>query len=214
MTESDSQPLWIRVGDTWADFSVDGAAVIVDRYGSDLNEHRRVSAQAAIDRCESPIEQRLLTALWQTWPECEATGLRWQDGTEINVCGKSGETYLIQQVRWGKFRLDFALWDASESEEISMAIECDGHDFHERTREQAKRDRSRDRELTAAGITVLRFTGSEIHADAEGCAREVRLAHLAMHFRTEIVRAGITKEEGLARLERHMDGARGAGATR
>lgn len=47
----------------------------------------------------------------------------------------------------------------------SLVVECDGHDFHERTKQQAARDRSRDRRLQAAGFTVFRFTGSEIWND-------------------------------------------------
>lgn len=56
---------------------------------------------------------------------------------------------------------------------IRICVECDGHDFHERTKEQAARDKSRDRELTMAGWQVLRFTGSEIWKDAATCARQV-----------------------------------------
>lgn len=48
---------------------------------------------------------------------------------------------------------------------INIAAEVDGHDFHERTKSQATRDRRRDRDLTAAGWIVLRFTGSEIYSD-------------------------------------------------
>lgn len=54
-----------------------------------------------------------------------------------------------------------------------LIVECDGHDFHERTKEQAKRDRSRDRRALLHGIEVMRFTGSEIWNDPWGCAGEV-----------------------------------------
>jgi hypothetical protein len=55
----------------------------------------------------------------------------------------------------------------------NVIVECDGHDFHERTKEQAAKDRSRDRRMQAEGYKVFRFTGAEIWADAVGCAREV-----------------------------------------
>ena len=58
----------------------------------------------------------------------------------------------------------------NNGEAYRLAVECDGHDFHERTKEQAARDRSRDRELQDAGVTIYRFTGSEIHNDPIGCA--------------------------------------------
>jgi hypothetical protein len=54
-----------------------------------------------------------------------------------------------------------------------LIIECDGHDFHERTKEQAAKDRSRDRAATIAGIDVLRFTGSEIWRDPWECAGQI-----------------------------------------
>jgi hypothetical protein len=54
-----------------------------------------------------------------------------------------------------------------------FAIECDGHDYHERTKAQAARDRSRDRKLTRAGWTVVRFTGSELYRDPSACVKEL-----------------------------------------
>ena len=51
-------------------------------------------------------------------------------------------------------------------------IECDGHDYHERTKEQAARDKKRDRFFASKGYKVLRFTGSEIWADPEAVAEE------------------------------------------
>ena len=53
-----------------------------------------------------------------------------------------------------------------------IIVECDGHDFHERTKEQAERDRSRDRHAIANGLQVMRFTGSELWRDPWGCASE------------------------------------------
>jgi very-short-patch-repair endonuclease len=54
-----------------------------------------------------------------------------------------------------------------------MVVEADGHDYHDRTREQASRDRRRDRFMQANGWIVARFTGADIHRDADACAREV-----------------------------------------
>jgi very-short-patch-repair endonuclease len=66
------------------------------------------------------------------------------------------------------YRVDLALIGPC----IKVAIECDGHDFHEKTKEQAARDKARDRAITAEGYTLLRFTGSEIWANALACASE------------------------------------------
>lgn len=56
--------------------------------------------------------------------------------------------------------------------EKALAVELDGHEWHERTKEQAERDKSRDRALLEAGIPVMRFTGSEINRDPHDCARQ------------------------------------------
>jgi len=64
-----------------------------------------------------------------------------------------------------QIRLDFALLSST----AKIAVELDGHDFHERTKEQAIRDKSRDRELQLLGWKVVRFAGSEVCRDAAHC---------------------------------------------
>lgn len=75
-----------------------------------------------------------------------------------------------QQAKIGQYRVDFSI---TVSPDIVFVVECDGHDFHEKTREQAQRDKARDRWFQTSGIPVLRFTGSEIWRDAVDCAVEV-----------------------------------------
>lgn len=71
------------------------------------------------------------------------------------------------------YRVDFLIEVAEElsmtdEEEIFfLVVELDGHDFHERTKEQAQRDKERDRNLTRAGYKVMRFTGSEVYANVK-----------------------------------------------
>ena len=64
------------------------------------------------------------------------------------------------------YRLDFAWPDRK------VAVEVDGHDYH-KTKEQRSYDAKRDRELTKLGWTTLRFTGSDVHKDADAVADEV-----------------------------------------
>lgn len=72
------------------------------------------------------------------------------------------------------YRIDFRLHAVFAGDTvIDYAIECDGHDFHEKTKEQAKRDRQRERALISAGYKVIRFTGSEIFEDPYYCASEL-----------------------------------------
>lgn len=76
----------------------------------------------------------------------------------------------VNQATLGAVRVDFLLF---AKDGRRLVIECDGHEFHERTKEQAARDRSRDRMLLAHGCPVVRFTGSEIYRDVQGCVYEV-----------------------------------------
>lgn len=88
---------------------------------------------------------------------------------------------LVPQCPVGRYRADFVLAVAFIPPEVTEApqarkfwcVECDGHDFHERTKEQAAHDRMRDRWFQAQGFAVLRFTGSEIVREGARCAAEV-----------------------------------------
>jgi very-short-patch-repair endonuclease len=93
----------------------------------------------------------------------------------------------------GKHRVDFAIFiNGVASEEIKITVEADGHDFHEKTKQQAARDKSRDRDLLIAGWKVLRFTGSEIWRDHAACATQVE--DLAVNeIEAQLVRRGIIK---------------------
>lgn len=55
----------------------------------------------------------------------------------------------------------------------SLIVECDGHDFHERTKKQAARDRMRDRWAQEKNYQIYRFTGSEIWNDPMTCAQQI-----------------------------------------
>lgn len=119
-------------------------------------------------KCESPIERLMLAALaYEFWMDGAALTPAWMQRDGI-VCA------LEPQKMIGAYRADFALTISSgdfHARPARVVIECDGHDFHEKTKEQAARDKLRDRVLTTRGWSVLRFTGAEIVRDPRGCAR-------------------------------------------
>lgn len=90
-----------------------------------------------------------------------------------------GKLIVEPQAQLEGWRVDFLLhaWEfgrlSGRPQWRRLIVECDGHDYHERTKEQAARDRSRDRDFQLRGYTVLRFTGRELHRDPLGCARQV-----------------------------------------
>lgn len=76
------------------------------------------------------------------------------------------------------FPADIESW--SEASDLGLqyqhiAVELDGHDFHERTKEQVTERNRRDRALQDAGWRVFHFSGSELVRDPERCVREVRV---------------------------------------
>jgi len=119
-----------------------------------------------INECESPIEQ-LFGVTFQYIVEKRRIyydpGLIILPQSSIECYGK-------------KYRVDFLVLvgdfiynpDACKK----FVIECDGHDFHEKTKLQAAKDKQRDRHMTGAGYHIIRFTGSEIWKNPFKCARE------------------------------------------
>lgn len=56
--------------------------------------------------------------------------------------------------------------------DYKLIIECDGHEFHEKTKEQVKHDNEREYDLKMAGYEILRFSGSQIYNEPLKCARD------------------------------------------
>lgn len=118
-------------------------------------KNRKVSSdQARFDqqskRLESPIERRF-------WAHAYSP---------LSALGR-----FAPQVRVEGYRVDFALTDIPGVPLLNIAIELDGYDYHS-SPEQRNYDTARDRVLLKAGWQVVRFTGSQINRDVEGCVRE------------------------------------------
>ena len=64
--------------------------------------------------------------------------------------------------------------ERGRAKQPKVAIELDGHDFHERTKEQVALRNERDRSAPQAdGWTVLHFSGSELVRDPLKCVQSV-----------------------------------------
>lgn len=74
---------------------------------------------------------------------------------------------LVRQYPIGRFRVDFA-------HETSMtAIELDGHLYHSEKRDR-NRDYQRQQEIEDLGWRFVRFTGTQVYLDIDGCVDLVR----------------------------------------
>lgn len=149
-----------------------GKSIVIDLEGQDPKE-LWFAVQA--HNCTDAIEEAVATYVLGCGPE------RWGAHAEpadrgIVLCESPIEEALYlalrklgmqvrPQVEIGRYRADFVVGE-------DLVVECDGHDWHS-SREQRTKDAGRDRAIMAAGYRVARFTGTEIHADAARCARDV-----------------------------------------
>jgi very-short-patch-repair endonuclease len=143
----------------------------------------------ALNATESPIEKYMLVGLVIAGHETTDSVILAPYGNPQGMIGHpiQNEVWIQPQAQIGEYRVDFLVtwrkldYDVGENGRVtpqatltwSVVVECDGHDFHEKTKGQAQRDKERDRELQRVGYNVFRFTGSEIWKDALHCAREV-----------------------------------------
>jgi very-short-patch-repair endonuclease len=151
-----------------------------ERYGAACAEIQRSKTDwfHANGIITSPIEIAMADALL-----IMETGYGWEHEGHLDIIPSdfSSDSRLIVQIVpqkvVGPYRLDFAIRVRNAYGAYHFfAVECDGHDFHEKTKRQAAHDRRRDRFLQSSGYRVYRFTGSEIYADPKKCADEIGAA--------------------------------------
>jgi very-short-patch-repair endonuclease len=145
---------------------------------------------AYLSLCESPIERKMAIALaYAAWPMCS-----WDKAQRVGSLASSALASVLHpeneegaisarlaaisrqvtiepQAKVLRYRADFLVRAKlkADSDPIKIIVECDGAEFHG-TVEQRKRDFARQSELEAAGYFVMRFSGSQIHADPRLCA--------------------------------------------
>jgi hypothetical protein len=142
--------------------------------------------EGVVRGCDSPVEQMFLAEALNAWPI--PTAGRWPPLAErlrlfcapARACfSGDGDSDLWVHPRLrteGRtYWVDFAIVGPRRR----LAIELDGHEFHERTPEQATADKARDRALLAAGWPVIRFTGREVNANPGECVDQVLHCFLA-----------------------------------
>lgn len=59
-----------------------------------------------------------------------------------------------------------------KNKNFKLAIECDGYEFHQKTKEQVQYDNEREYDLKMAGYEVLRFSGTQIYNNPLKCAED------------------------------------------
>jgi very-short-patch-repair endonuclease len=121
---------------------------------------------------QSPIEHLLWIAMHVVCKvNCvEMNAEPWLDGKQHR---EGLGLHLIPQAKLKPYRVDFIAYEVSSKPEVLWIIECDGHEFHERTREERQYEKKRDRFFTVRGYRVMRFTGSEIFKNSYAVSAEI-----------------------------------------
>lgn len=149
--------------------------VIIREYVAAANAGMR----NALKLCESPVEQIFLAEVIRKLWLCP-TGMekmfisRQEEAVDLVVVPQ----YLIE-CGDARYRVDFKFY-LQKCEGVGdytdygkTVVEIDGHDFHEKTKGQASRDKKRDRDIQRAGYFVLRFSGSDVFRNPKKCVTEV-----------------------------------------
>lgn len=120
----------------------------------------------------SPIEDQLFNALCAAVPSWDWVS---DPGGDAMLCWHRERIAFVHRNQpILTYRVDLLVVPGrpTPARAFALAIECDGHEFHDRTKQQAAYDRARDRELLLRDVTTIRFTGSEIFHSPERCAAE------------------------------------------
>ena len=142
-----------------ADFN-SGIAILLE---SNPDARERLDwVQGRFPRCESPLEKWFIIVFAFKTParNISYAGERPPEFAH-EPAGKTVEVDISQQVDVAGYRVDFLFTIQSTlNRDLRrlVAVELDGHSFHDRTPAQASRDRARDRALLRHGVPTLRFT--------------------------------------------------------
>jgi len=117
--------------------------------------------------CESPIELQIGAAILMFFERA---------GHDLKLCKMIDRNepadglVLVPQFAWSYYRSDWAILNPKRHG--ALLIECDGKVFHS-SPDQKAHDARKDAAALERGFLTMRFTGSQIHRDADGCAQKI-----------------------------------------
>lgn len=132
---------------------------------------------SALDRClaimdiggnvESPIEAQVGAAVVLFF---ERAGFPLRLCKTIDLQNAPSGLVLVPQFAWSYYRSDWAILNPAR--QGALLIECDGKEFHS-SADQKAHDAKKDLAALDQGFLTMRFTGSQIYRDADGCAQKI-----------------------------------------
>lgn len=117
--------------------------------------------------CESPIEQIFLFAFSIYRSKKDLPCIIFPQ-EEVTCC--DGKEYRADFIL--VFSESLSARGLEPINNVKLLIECDGHDFHEKTKDQVARDNDRDLDLKNEGYDIIHFSGSQIFNDPMGCVEK------------------------------------------
>lgn len=122
------------------------------------------------EEIKSPIEQIFITA-FDLYCKLENKKQIYLFSQKKILCNE--KTYYIDFVFEADDYLSHLLWNGNiKNNKFKLAIECDGYEFHQKTKEQVQHDNEREYDLKMAGYEVLRFSGTQIYNNPLKCAED------------------------------------------
>lgn len=117
--------------------------------------------------CDSPIEVQIGAAILMFF---ERANRPLKICKTIDLNSTIGGLVLVPQFGWSFYRSDWAIFNTRTHG--ALLVECDGKGFHS-SPEQVAHDQKKDAAALGRGYLTLRFTGSQIHRDADACAQKI-----------------------------------------
>lgn len=135
---------------------------------------KRITFDDAVTSCASPIEDALL---FELGAQCGLFSIVTAKSlAEIEAAARglpAGMAVIAAQVPVGRYRCDFVVGRWFDAHVEMIAIECDGHAWHNAHEWQRERDRKRDLFLRRSGLSVIRVPGHLLMSDPQACAAVV-----------------------------------------
>lgn len=151
----------------------DDAMYDFERYDSKTSV-RRLTFENAVESCASPIEDVLLYTLGACSSLFMIIAARnLADIVDGARDAPAGMAVIAAQVPVGRYRCDFVVGRWFDAHVEMIAIECDGHAWHNAHEWQRERDRKRDLFLRRSGLSVIRVPGHLLMSDPQACAAVV-----------------------------------------
>lgn len=145
---------------------------LIEIMSQDVFTTQKESLAGFLDFMKSPIEKLFFLNslyLFEVFYQCHPEKLKFnynynEELRMMRTILYSYEIWIYPQFSCDKYiTIDFLYYVPKYNTKI--AIECDGHEFHEKTKKQVIRDKQRDRWLNKNGYIVFRYSGSEIYND-------------------------------------------------